>query len=84
MGHRGGMGGFSHKGGLRFDSLVHSVDQAVGIWVRDDRQGGACPAVNIRLEGWLVGTIYGCPRVALGAAHQNPFGGNLEVVLGWL
>ncbi|CAM6009666.1 unnamed protein product [Sphagnum balticum] len=59
VGHRGGMGGFSHEGGLGFDSLacgadqpwarvdssVPSVDQAVGIWVRD------CPGVKIRLEG---------------------------------
>jgi len=30
VGHRGGMGGFSHKGGLGFNSLASGADQAMG------------------------------------------------------
>ncbi len=38
VGHYGGMERFTHKGGLRFDSLVHHVDWAMGFWVWDERQ----------------------------------------------
>jgi len=38
MGHCGNIGGFSHKGGVRFNSLVHLANQAMGSWVSNKGQ----------------------------------------------